>query len=160
LAEGGQILPVRLVLALDSLRSFRFLTLAQYSKRGGTRGLDRLYVEKHLKDAKHALGLDPAAVLRALALLAEEDGGKTRRAALADFAAALSTGPNPAKDAAPLLDFLEQNRLLRRQSGQDGEFLLLYHDYLARGVRDAYKQANRWTELLRAKSKEFGLSRN
>ena len=155
LAEGGQILPVRLVLALDSLRSFRFLTLAQYSKRGGARGLDRLYVEKHLQDAKHALGLDPAAVLRALALLAEEDGSKTRRAAQADFAAALSTGPNPAKDAAPLLDFLEQNRLLRRQSGQDGEFLLLYHDYLARGVRDAYKQANRWTELLRAKSKEF-----
>ncbi|MFM8332584.1 MAG: hypothetical protein ACKN9T_12920, partial [Candidatus Methylumidiphilus sp.] len=155
LSEGGQILPVRLVLALDSLRSFRYLTLAQYSKRGGARGLDRQYVEKHLQDAKHALGLDPAAVLRALALLAEEDGSKTRRAALADFAAALTSGPNPAADAAPLLDFLEQNRLLRRQSGQGGDFLLLYHDYLARGVRDAYKQANRWTELLRAKSKEF-----
>ncbi len=155
LAEDGRILPVRLALALDALRGLRHLTLAEYSRHGGVRGLERLFVEKPLLEAKSALGYEPATVLRALALLAGEDGGGTRRASFADFAAALSVGEAAGEDPMALVDFLEQSRLLRSQWGQDGLYVRLRHDYLARGVREAWRRANRWAELLRVKSAAF-----
>ena len=56
-AGGSQILPVQLVIGLDSVRRFRFLTPAEYAKNGGVRGLERLHIERHLHDAARAAGL-------------------------------------------------------------------------------------------------------
>jgi hypothetical protein len=53
------------------------------------------------------------------------------------------------------VDHLIRWRILRRQSGAEGEYLLLHHDYLARGVREVQRQANRWVELLRERTREI-----
>ncbi|MFZ4700313.1 MAG: ATP-binding protein [Candidatus Methylumidiphilus sp.] len=154
LASGGVILPVQLTLALDSLRTFRYLTIAEYTRQGGACGLERLHVERHVRDLAQALGLDSTALVKALILLTTEDGTKTQRVRLEDFSSALSAGFASA-DLETLIDHLERSHILRRQSSRDGTYLLLYHDYLARGVREAFRQANRWVELLRFKAREF-----
>jgi hypothetical protein len=148
LSGSTQILPIQLSIALDSLRRFRYLTLAEFSKHGGARGLERMHIERHIRDAAKVFGIEDAALLRALTLLTTEDGSKTQRATLQKFTQSILGPAKKKTDFEPLVDHLERNRILRRQSVKEGEHLLLYHDYLARGVREVNRQANRWTELL------------
>jgi Novel STAND NTPase 1 len=152
---GTSVLPVQLAVALDSLRRFRFLTPMEYSKFGGLRGLERLHIERHVREAARAVGADEIALLRGLMCLVTEDGAKTRRAKVADFQAAVglnNPGPN---DLQPVISHLVRGRILREQKAEDGSYLLLHHDYLARGVREAYRKTNYWDELLRDGSREF-----
>jgi len=154
-AGGSQILPVQLAIGLDSVRRFRSLTPAEYAKNGGVRGLERLHIERHLHDAAGAAGLGDDALLRGLACLVTENGLKTQRATLQEFAQAIGvTGPG-ATALETAVEHLIRWRILRRQSGAEGEYLLLHHDYLARGVREVQRQANYWVELLRERTREL-----
>jgi hypothetical protein len=156
LAAGGtQILPVQLAIGLDSVRRFRSLTPAEYAKNGGVRGLERLHIERHLHDAARAAGLGDDALLRGLACLVTEDGLKTKRATLPEFAQAIGVTGSGAAALETAVEHLIRWRILRRQSGAEGEYLLLHHDYLARGVREVQRQANYWVELLRERAREL-----
>lgn len=94
-------------------------------------------------------------LLRGLGCLVTEDGLKTKRATLQEFAQAIGvTGPRAAA-LETVVEHLIHWRILRRESGAEGEYLLLHHDYLARGVREAQRQANYWVELLRERTREL-----
>ncbi len=153
----GQILPIQLSVALNSLRLSRYLTPAEYERQGGLRGLERLHVENHAKKAAEASRVPPTAILEALLTMVSPDSSKTRLVSRADFESVLGRhGATPEAAARAILQ-LEDDRLLRRvlADGTEAETLLLYHDYLARAVREAYRQANQWTELLRERSQLF-----
>ena len=155
-AGGNQILPVQLAIGLDSVRRFRFLTPSEYAKNGGVRGLERLHIERHLHDAARAAGLQHDVLLRGLVCLVAEDGLKTKRATLQEFAQAIGvTGRPGAAALETIVEHLIRWRILRRQSGAEGDYLLLHHDYLARGVREVQRQANYWVELLRERAREL-----
>jgi len=153
----GQILPIQLSVALNSLRLLRSLTTAEYERIGGLRGLERLHVERHAKAAAEAAGVPTGAVLEALLTMATPDGSKTQPAARSDFDAILSRRGAAPDAAEKTVRQLEDDKLLRSIPGEqdEAETLLLYHDYLARGVREAYRQTNRWTELLRERAQIF-----
>ncbi len=153
----GQILPIQLSVALNSLRLLRYLTPSEYERNGGLRGLERLHVERHAQKAAEATAGPVAAVLEALLTLVNADGTKTRPGQRADFESVLSRHGAASNAAERAIRQLEDDKLLRRVPGESegAETLLLYHDYLARGVREAYRQANRWTELLREKTALF-----
>jgi hypothetical protein len=154
-AGGSQILPVQLAIGLDSVRRFRFLTPAEYAKNGGVRGLERLHIERHLHDAARAAGLQHDALLRGLVCLVAENGLKTKRATWQEFAQAIGVTEPGAAALETVVEHLIHWRILRRQSGAEGEYLLLHHDYLARGVREVQRQANYWVELLRERTREL-----
>jgi len=153
----GQILPIQLAVALNSLRLSRYLTPAEYERQGGLRGLERLHVERHAKRAAEASRVPSAAVLEALLTMVSPDNSKTRPASRTDFESVLECHGAQPEVIGRAIQQLEDDRLLRRvlADGAEAETLLLYHDYLARGVREAYRQANRWTELLRERSQLF-----
>jgi energy-coupling factor transporter ATP-binding protein EcfA2 len=153
----GQILPIQLSVALNSLRLLRSLTTAEYERIGGLRGLERLHVERHAKTAAEAAGVRIGAVLEALLTMASPDGSKTQPAARSDFDAILSRHGAAPDATERTVRQLEDDKLLRGIPGEqdEAETLLLFHDYLARGVREAYRQANRWTELLRERAQIF-----
>ncbi len=156
-AGEGQILPIQLAVALNSLRLSRYLTPAEYERQGGLRGLERLHVERHVEKAAKAANVPATAVLEALLIMVSPDGAKTRPVSRADFDHVLGRhGATPEAAERAILQ-LEDDRLLRRVlgDGAEAETLLLYHDYLARGVREAYRQANRWSELLRERAQLF-----
>ena len=119
------------------------------------RGLERLHIERHLHDAARAGGLTPDALLRGLLCLVAENGLKTKRATLSELAQAIGVAGPGAAALETVVEHLIRWRILRRQSGTEGEYLLLHHDYLARGVREVYRQANHWVELLRERTQEL-----
>lgn len=156
-AGEGQILPIQLAVALNSLRLSRYLTPAEYERQGGLRGLERLHVERHAEKAAAAARVPTAAVLEALLTMVSPDGSKTRPVPRTEFEGVLERhGATPAATWRAILQ-LEDDRHLRRvlEDAFEAETLLLYHDYLARGVREAYRQANQWTELLHEREQLF-----
>jgi hypothetical protein len=156
-AGDGEILPIQLAVALNSLRLSRYLTPAEYERQGGLRGLERLHVKRRADKAAEAARVPTGAVLEALLTMVSPDGSKTRPVSRADFDGVLGRYGATPEAAERVILQIEDDRLLRRVLG-DGvgtEALLLYHDYLARGVREAYRQVNRWTELLRERAQLF-----
>ena len=144
-AGGTSVLPVQLAVALDSLRRFRFLTPVEYAKSGSIRGLERLHIERHVREGARVVGIDEVALLRGLVCLVTEDGSKSQRMKVAELRQAVG-GTSGRSDLQPVIDHLVRARILREQKGDDGDYLLLHHDYLAHGVREAYRQTNYWEE--------------
>jgi len=156
LSGGTQhILPIQLAIALDSLRRFRTLTLGEYARNEGARGLERLHIERHLTEIARSRRIAEAALLRGLMLLVTERGQKTQRATRKAFGNVVLEGAPPGTDLGPVIEHFERWRILRHQPSDEGECLLLHHDYLARGIWEAHRHANRWTELLRQRGREF-----
>lgn len=115
----SQILPVQIAIGLDSVRRFAFLTPAEYAKKDGLRGLERRHIEQHLHDAASEAGLVPDALLRGLVCLIAENGMKTKRATLQEFAQAIGvTGPGVAA-LETAVKHLIRCRILRRQSAAE-----------------------------------------
>jgi hypothetical protein len=147
----SEILPVRLAVALNSLRRFKYLTPGAYARSGGLRGLERLHVERHLREAARRSRIENALLLRGLVSLVTKDGCNTQRVTREEF----SAGSGKNTDLESGLIYLEDERVLRRQFDGSVEYLLLYHAYLARCVREVFRYANRWTEMLREREEEF-----
>lgn len=87
--------------------------------------------------------------------LVSADGLKTNRATMQEFAQAIGVTRPGAAALETAVEHLIRWRILRRQSGAEGEYLLLHHDYLALGVREVQRQANYWVELLRERAREL-----
>jgi hypothetical protein len=153
LSSGGRILPIQLVVSLASLRRCRFLTPREYARLGGAPGLERLHIERHLRDAAAIGGVHENTLLRGLARFVTEDGTKAQRGTVTEFVTATLGGAATGRDLTTALEHLERSQILRRQTDGGTEYLVLHHDYLARGVREAARRANRWIESLRERDR-------
>jgi hypothetical protein len=164
--NDGRVLPIQLVVAVESLKYLRDreLTVSAYQAIGGLVGLERTYVERRLQDTATVSGVPKLWLLRGLLSMVGENGAKTRRAAIGTFAQAVlgRPGATSAKDARVLLAIkeLERKRILRRSVGESEDSLLLHHDFLARGIWDVYRRLNRFSELLRERTRSFDQSSN
>ena len=107
----GQILPIQLAVALNSLRLSRHLTPAEYERQGGLRGLERLHVERHAKKAADAARVSPGGRSRSASDHGQPGGSKTRPVSRADFEGVLGRhGATPEASARAILQ-LEADRL-------------------------------------------------
>ncbi|MFZ2279632.1 MAG: hypothetical protein WAW39_17680 [Prosthecobacter sp.] len=152
LADGAsEILPIRLVVALSSLRTFRFLTSGEYQKAGRAPGLERLHIVDVMRRAAKASLLSEESLLLMLQSLISADASKTQRRTLQEMAASAKVEVNPLKIA---LQFFENEHLIRRIPGdEEGDSFMLYHDQLARGIRDAARARDHWNVLLQERAK-------
>lgn len=152
LADGAsEILPIRLVVALSSLRTFRFLTVGEYQKAGRAAGLERLHIENVIRRASQASNLSAEALLRVLQYLISADASKTQRHTLQEMATSAGVDSSYLKLA---LQYFENEHLVRRiPSETDDDSFMLYHDQLARGIRDAARARDHWNVLLQERAK-------
>jgi hypothetical protein len=154
-AATPHILPIQLAVALESLRLFSTLTVREYARQGGARGLERLHIQRRLAEIAGSRRLKVRALLRGLMLLVTERGEATQRATREAFCKVVLGRPADGLEFEPVIDHLERSRILRRQWRDDGEYLLLHHDYLAHSIWEAHGYANRWVEFLRQRNREF-----
>ncbi len=154
LADGNsEILPIRLVVALSSLRTFRWLTPGEYQKAGRAAGLERLHILDVVRRAASASRLPELSLLALLQALISADASKTQICTLPDLTRAAQAGESPVKLA---LQFFENEHLIRRLPGeQDEDAFMLYHDQLARGIRDAVRSQDYWNVLLRERARAY-----
>lgn len=149
--DGGTVLAIQLVVAVEGLQHLRSLSMTEFQRQGGLTGMEQLHVKAELEKASQCGGLklDPLKLLRALEkLLVSEDGLKTGATDQPTLAAEL--GIDPPLRLKPVLDHLVSQRILRRHITAEGtEQLMLYHDFRARGIREAWIRANGSHELLR-----------
>jgi hypothetical protein len=155
LRSEGQILPVQLAMALNGLRRLPFLAPRVYERHGGQRGLERLHIERIVRDATRGTGVEERALLSGLLMLVSDDGAKTQRARLDELYRALSEDGESVAAPDTAVEHLLRWHILRQQADREETYLLLYHDYLARGVYETYRYANRFTELLRQRKLGF-----
>ena len=152
LAVENAVLPAQMRLAFLGLTDLVPLTLREYEKIGGHVGLERLYVEKHVREAALISGLTPqqvTAVLLEMVDRAKPDAMKTRAVPLSALVSA--GGPDAREGAvARALHDLRQKELVRELVDADRGIVAfkLYHDYLCRPVDAAHRRANRWQARL------------
>jgi Novel STAND NTPase 1 len=77
LAQDGLILPIQLSLVLQALPRLSVLTVGEYERHGGSEGLERFHLERHIVDASKVSGLSPDQVRRILVSLVDPIKGKT-----------------------------------------------------------------------------------
>ncbi len=149
--ETGTVLAIQLVVAVEGLQHLRSLSPRDYLVQGGLTGLEQLHVKAEVEKAAHCGGLklEPRKLLGALEhLLVSEDGLKSGITDQGALAAQLEfVDPNLLK---PVVDHLVAERILRRHTAADGPAqLMLYHDFRARGIREAWLRENGSHALLR-----------
>ena len=157
LGPAGDILPIQLAVTLDALSELPYLTISEYERYGGLPGLERRQIERQVREAIRSEPISSErALISALFHLASAGAGETARSSVVEFAADLgSPDLSEQPGLGRLLDILEAKRIVKRHAAPDGKFVALYHAYLARGVRAAFRQANKWAELLRERHKSF-----
>ena len=144
--QNARILPIQLAIALDSIRHWRFLTVAQYRKQGELAGLERLHIEDRAQKIGQECGITTRLVIEVLMSLTDRDGKKTLRQGYDELIRQFpGLEPNTLSTA---LERLEQSHVVRRRvpdpAGSGSEIWFLYHDYLARGVIEAHRALDRW----------------
>ncbi len=139
--QQGQILPIQMVISLDAISRWTFLTAGQYRAQGGLPGLERLYVQGYTKGIS---GLSETSLIALLLRLIDPVSKKARRASFEELSAhEPGVSPETLQEA---LHQLQHRRILRQmvQTEKGGEAWLLYHDYLVRGVMEVQRANNRW----------------
>ena len=157
--EHGEVLPIRLAVALSGLRFTprHLLTLREYEKIGGLSGLEKQHVQHVVESACRVANIPVDVILEAICtLLVAPDGKKATSCSHHDFVTALRqrSASGTAEEAVKRL--LEE-RMLRASasSGKDDPQLLLYHDYLARPLRDAHGEAKRWDDFVYRRNQQL-----
>ncbi len=160
-ADGGRVLPVQLVVAVEGLQHLSSLTVAEYERAGGLTGLERLHIkeeiEKAAKCGPETRYIDKLKFLHGLELLLVTENGLKTRPTYLDLLARKVLGPNSDPERLKLaIDYLVSKQILRRRPTTDGvEELMLYHDFLARGLRSAWLRANASHEVLQQRGDEL-----
>ncbi len=152
LTSEGRLLMQQVRTVLLGLRELPTLTLGDYRKAGGLRGVEALYVSRALKRATEKAGGGNALTQTRALLNAMIDPGDARQQAKAKVVLLSKleaiAGSKPAADA--IVRALEQEELIRPShvAGQE-ESWQVDHDYLARAIIAEGRQANPWGERLR-----------
>lgn len=152
--EHGEVLPIRLAVALSGLRFTprHLLTLREYEKIGGLSGLEKRHVQHVVESAGRVANIPVDVILEAIcSLLVAPDGKKATSCSHHDFVTALRerSASGTAEEAVKRL--LEE-RMLRASASPR---LLLYHDYLARPLRDAHGEAKRWDDFVYRRNQQL-----
>jgi hypothetical protein len=151
IAQNDMILPIQLAICLDSLRRLRFIDTREYTKAGSSKGLERLFVERHLREAERICQLPEGSLLEALALMAPDDQ-KTVAVSQHEFQQELGTPPPSDDKIEKIIGHLERHWILRKGPGDQ---LLLYHDFLARSIREAVRRKAQWLDEVLSMAKRL-----
>jgi tetratricopeptide (TPR) repeat protein len=168
--DQNEILPIELAIALQGLQDLPSLTVRDYVSNGGSLGLARQYVEREVHRAAQTTRLSSDNVLLAVAALADEERGGSRRLS-SEVMFGLLLAPQKVSGASQTdrsraqqcLERLRSNHLLRNgvDPGLTGEATadwLLYHDRLVSGVLQALRGRDRWRSELSRFAKQLRLA--
>ena len=169
--KEGQILPSDLAAGLRNLRNLRYLDIAAYTAAGGLDGLENNRIQTIVREASAKAKLSSDALFRALLTLTSDDGRKTMVRSVDEFATitlrgqrgsdAIDTSAQRLALIEPALNYLKEERILRPLLPESGhESLALFHDRLARSIRRAEMNANKWVHLLRDGNRKWQLAGN
>lgn len=159
LTQEGSVLPVQMRLALQGLGSLRRLTVADYDRAGGLRGLEAKYIENHLAQTASHAGLDKATMRKFLKLFVDSEKLKTIPRSASEIAGEIGDPSSSAlrNSIEIALDDLETKEVLRKRVDPEtqAEVWLLDHDYLCRGVLEAERRVNKWFALAQERCRQF-----
>jgi conflict system STAND superfamily ATPase len=165
-----QFLPGDLAAALRNLRDLRHLDVAAYAAAGGLDGLENRRIQTIVREASAKAGVSSDALFRGLLALTSEDGAKTIVRRVDEFASVVIPAPadgsreadstkSSVETIGPAIAHLVEERIVRRLVPESGEeSLALFHDRLARSIRRAERQANRWVHQLRDGARRWRLA--
>jgi hypothetical protein len=159
LTADGDVLGIRVTLALQGLLSLPYLTVADYLRVGGLPGLQAGFVLQCCETAARAARLHAASVLNVLLALAGH--GRDESPALSLASVAAKTGTEPEALLAALAN-LETHRLVRRRIDPetDEDHWSLYHPYVKQDVKEAEVRLQRGLVLLRESYARYRHARN
>ena len=151
LGSEGAVLPAQMKVIFQALTQLRQLTVGEYQREGGLRGLEAAYIARHIIDAGRISKLGENRVGVLLLALVDPQTLKTRGCTGCELAQQLhlsGTGFETALSQA--LSDLENKKIIRQRLNPDTEELVwtLDHDYLCHGVLETQRRAQRWYALL------------
>jgi hypothetical protein len=162
LAQDGLILPVQLSLFLQALTRLPALTVGEYERQGGSRGLERFHLERQIRDASRVSGLTADQARRVLVSLIEPVKGKTTQRLTSELLTVLQPADKSSRRLLPqqlhlALEHLEGRAIIRRRPAEavNEDAWLLHHDFLCRGVLAVERHANRWHALIQEQARQY-----
>ncbi|HEY44610.1 MAG TPA: hypothetical protein G4O11_11575 [Anaerolineae bacterium] len=151
LSKDGAVLPVQMKIALQNLAGLGALTVRDYERKGGLRGLEAAHVQQHVSGAARNFNLTRSQVRTLLLAMVDPEALKTIPKSTDDLQKAVIRGDK--RDSGRLqqtvqvvLNYLEQREIIRKRLDPDTHqhVWILDHDYLCRGVLETEHRASRW----------------
>ena len=162
LAQEGLILPVQLSLVLQALPRLPVLTVGEYERHGGSEGLERFHLERHIVDTSTVSGLSPDQVRRILVGLVDPIKVKTTPRLTSELLSLLQPADETSRlrltqELQNTLEHLENRTIIRRRPADEEkeDAWLLHHDFLCRGILAAERHANRWHALIQEQARQY-----
>jgi hypothetical protein len=161
ISQQDVVLPQQLKILLGGIQGLKRLSVAQYERAGGARGIEALYVEQQITGTSRKVGLEAGQVRAMLVALIDPSNPNKTRSCLKQHlgaVAANATGQTIAGDRLDkTLEELERGEIIRGATDPESGFTVyrLDHDYLTRGVSVAERRANRWHYLLEDGARAF-----
>jgi hypothetical protein len=154
LSADGEVLPVRMTVALQGLVSLPHLTVRDYVRLGGLEGLEAEFILNRSKAAARETHHKFEDVLHLLTTFQSE----------LDVPAPISTVDllkrshfRNQNELSQVLRYLDTHNIVRRRLNpdSDGEHWSLYHDYLSRAVAEAEERVEKWAVALRSRERSY-----
>lgn len=162
LAAEGLVLPIQMKVVLQGLATFNALTVGNYEKAGGLRGIESVYVRENVSRATRQSGLASAQIIALLMDLVDVEREKTVPRPVAHLLRTVADIPmNERRDLekclTTALEILEQREILRRRvdPASATDVWVLDHDYLCRGILVSHRQANFWNLVIQERHSSF-----
>jgi hypothetical protein len=154
LSADGEVLPVRMTVALQGLVSLPHLTVRDYVRLGGLEGLEAEFILNRSKAAARETHHKFEDVLHLLTTFQSE----------LDVPAPISTVDllkrshfRNQNELSQVLRYLDTHNIVRRRLNpdSDGEHWSLYHHYLSRAVAEAEERVEKWAVALRSRERSY-----
>jgi len=158
LEATGSVLPIQMHIAVSSLGVLPQLTISEYRRRGGLRGLEATYIGYHVAEAARHSMLTESSVRKLLIEMIDPVAKKTVPITSAQLVEKLADKRTNVEAA---LTYLESRQILRsRVDDKTGSVVwLLYHDYLSGAVLELQRRLNQWQAYLRDSAASFRSAR-
>lgn len=145
---GGSVLPEQLRIVLAGLGDLprRELTVRNYRAAGGLAGLEVKFIEQRISRAARLSGLEENQIRQALRIMMNAAATKTIMQPTSALVCAIKSDKQ--EKAIVALTALERDEVIRRREGLEEPVWQLDHDYLARAINNADRNANRWHAML------------
>ena len=162
LGKDGAVLPAQMKIAFQGLAGLKALTIRDYERKGGLRGLEAVHIQRHVNGTARISDLTKSQVRTFLLSMVDPETLKTIPKSADDLQGILISGDKcdseRIKQAVQVaLNYLEQREIIRKRLDPDTHqhVWILDHDYLCRGVLEAEQKASRWFIMAQESHKAF-----
>jgi len=159
--SDGKVLPIQMRVVFRSLAGLQYLTLGEYRRQSGLRGLEAAHIGYHVSETARHAGLDAKYVRLILLAMVEPVTGKTVPVTENQLLERLGEVRDARDRLERTLDNLAAKEIVRRRIDRDtrSSVWLLDHDYLCRGILELERRASYWSHFLQEAANTFQAAR-